>query len=89
MVLPAPAEVEAELAALAAVAALKADGNACAPWLPHALLPQDPSAAHGMLYLRSKLPWAVTCGTASASADACLGTAVSVAVGVDRVQRLP
>ncbi len=31
LVLPAPAEVEAELAALAAVAALKAEGNACAP----------------------------------------------------------
>ena len=34
LMLPAPAEVEAELAALAAVAALKAEGNACAPRFP-------------------------------------------------------
>ena len=35
--LPAPDEVEAELAALAAVAALKAQGNACALRLPQAV----------------------------------------------------
>jgi len=38
LALPAPAEVETELAALAAVAALKAEGNACAPRSPRTVL---------------------------------------------------
>ena len=42
LLLPAPADVEAELAALAAVAALKAEGNACAPRLAPATFIRTP-----------------------------------------------
>ena len=45
LLLPAPDEVEAELAALAAVAALKAEGNACAPLPSYALLSNTSAAS--------------------------------------------